>query len=930
MKKFLLIIALSFFVLHISFAQTGTKGVTVTNTAPATATGKTWAVIVGISEYQNISKLSYAHKDAEAFYKYLRTPQVNVPSENIKMLLNKEALSSEIYGTLEWLTESVKENDKVIFYFSGHGDVEKKTVHQNGFLLAYDSPTAAYMTKGTISIKFLQDYLETYVAVNKAKEVLLIVDACKSGKLAGGMEGIQMTMQALGKQWSGQITKILSAQEGELSLEDPKWGGGRGVFSYYLMKGIQGLANRNADNVITTAELAAYLPIAVADETANTQNPKIEGEAKHSLFTFDGVLLADAKKDDLMKGQMLAVNTTKKGIADNLSPEIADAYSKYTELVKKGWLLWGATEKDTINCALHVYNQLLNNPAAVAIRPSLKSSFLTALQKKSQSKLDDYIKGVPDLFAKKDLRTVKEIMFAGTIVDKNHILYNYINARALFFNSLLVDDDLAAIKLLKSALKLEDDAAYILNRIGLRYANANLSDSAIYYYEKAKEFAPAWTFPYNNLGIQYTASNTYDKAITNAEKGLELDPKFAGLYNVLGTTYEAMEDYEKAIPLYEKAIALDSTQALFYSNISNVYIEKKLYPLAIQAAQKAIDLDPNYSDAINNIGRVYLISENYEQAEKYFKKAIEITPTEGIYLENLANLLYNSKRYDEALTLYKKIITLYVNYNDAWVSISDTYNALDKKAEGLDYFKDYIKNNHTSSYPYIQLAKYYDENSDKKTALFYYNEALRYNLNLGNAYANFAQLHIDLGNLVKGYAYGLKGAELNVNRCYFQVKSGIYKMPTLLLEAYKLYTDSLLPREGDGRFYTLLGDLFLENKNYQKALYFYEKAISLDQSSPLSRYYSASIAAMQLKDYKKSIQYATKVSEEHSTNFNAYYVLASVYSLTNDIPNSLKNFKLALENGFDYHGRIMADENLINLRKTSKFKELMKIHFPDN
>jgi hypothetical protein len=110
MKKHIFIIFLcSFIAFQFCYAQDGVKGVSIVNTEKNTITGKTWSVIVGISEYQKISKLSYAHKDAEAFYKYLRTPQVNVPAENIKMLLNKDAISGEIYGGLEWLAESVSD-----------------------------------------------------------------------------------------------------------------------------------------------------------------------------------------------------------------------------------------------------------------------------------------------------------------------------------------------------------------------------------------------------------------------------------------------------------------------------------------------------------------------------------------------------------------------------------------------------------------------------------------------------------------------------------------------------------------------------------------------------------------------------------------------------------------------------------------------------
>jgi len=88
-------------------------------------------------------------------------------------------------------------------------------------LLAVDAPAASYMSGGTIGIGYLQDYLETLVQQNKAK-VLLVTDACRSGKLAGGMEGAKQTTTALQAQWAS-IIKILSSQSGELSYESQKW-----------------------------------------------------------------------------------------------------------------------------------------------------------------------------------------------------------------------------------------------------------------------------------------------------------------------------------------------------------------------------------------------------------------------------------------------------------------------------------------------------------------------------------------------------------------------------------------------------------------------------------------------------------------------------------------------------------------------------------
>jgi uncharacterized caspase-like protein len=185
----------------------------LTFTVWAQSQGKTWAVVIGISDYKNITDLNYADRDAQAFYDYLVHAQGGpmLALSQTRLLLNKNAQAADIYGTLEWLKESVKENDRVIFYYSGHADVEQKNPQKDAFLLAYDAPVAAYAINGTVSINYLKQYLYGYLHVNKAGLVILIADACRSGFLAGGTEGLNLTNSALRETQDGKLVKILSA-----------------------------------------------------------------------------------------------------------------------------------------------------------------------------------------------------------------------------------------------------------------------------------------------------------------------------------------------------------------------------------------------------------------------------------------------------------------------------------------------------------------------------------------------------------------------------------------------------------------------------------------------------------------------------------------------------------------------------------------------
>jgi uncharacterized caspase-like protein len=114
-------------------------------------TGETYAVVVGISDYQDegIPDLRFADKDAEAFAGFLQSPAGgSLDEDHLKILLNEQATMAQFAIALDWLMEKIGENDQAIIYFSGHGDVEKRTLTQPGFLLCWDATPKVYMAGG--------------------------------------------------------------------------------------------------------------------------------------------------------------------------------------------------------------------------------------------------------------------------------------------------------------------------------------------------------------------------------------------------------------------------------------------------------------------------------------------------------------------------------------------------------------------------------------------------------------------------------------------------------------------------------------------------------------------------------------------------------------------------------------------------------------
>jgi hypothetical protein len=84
--------------------------------------GKSWAVVVGINDYEHVRPLRYAVADAKAVAQTLRQRGYQVAE-----LYNRQATKEAIEGELtDKLLDRVGEHDRVVIFFSGHG--ETKTV----------------------------------------------------------------------------------------------------------------------------------------------------------------------------------------------------------------------------------------------------------------------------------------------------------------------------------------------------------------------------------------------------------------------------------------------------------------------------------------------------------------------------------------------------------------------------------------------------------------------------------------------------------------------------------------------------------------------------------------------------------------------------------------------------------------------------------
>jgi uncharacterized caspase-like protein/WD40 repeat protein len=237
-----------------------------------------WAVVIGVSEYQSpgIPSLKYAHKDAEAFANFLRTPEGGgYDNEHMRVLLNKDATLPNVRDALINFLSNAIDIDLVMLYFAGHGAPEPARP-QNLYLLTHDSDPSRL---GTTAFPMwqIQDVLGRYI---NSKRIIVFTDACHSGGISVNFatRGVGVTEQNLVNQYLADLSRskegtvvFTASAAGEVSQEFPELG--HGVFTYFLLDGLKGKADYNNDYTITINEAMQYTEEQVKRKTRGAQNP---------------------------------------------------------------------------------------------------------------------------------------------------------------------------------------------------------------------------------------------------------------------------------------------------------------------------------------------------------------------------------------------------------------------------------------------------------------------------------------------------------------------------------------------------------------------------------------------------------------------------------------------------------------------------------
>lgn len=685
---------------------------------------KKYAFIVGISNYRDsmyFPHLQYAKSDADRFYDFLLKGYMpGVGPGNIKRITGDSATWSNVDISLgHWLMnleDSLGRGDCIYIYWSGHGALSK--LDQS--LACHDTRFSEndYNLDGKlsfdISLNRIKSSIAAVIEAEAGIKVFLIIDACRS-KL-NGVEVSGIAEQVSQTTLTDGDVYMYSATAGGPSFESGMLTPGSGLFTYFLILGLEGGAdNSPRNNKVTISEMQQFLgnvtayatnvlkkppqtPCIVYRDTrvgsfvltqvppdVVKENRRTADAIKHlidnSATVGDTDIDTDADETGIKGIRALSRHSTldfvkpvaasRPYVIERDSPHI-DLYDSLLANISRNQLV-----RPKGNSAYDYYLQLLDTDSNSKKADDAKTQLIIALQNKVKEFIERYLTGrlgnpAKDMFdlAHEELDLAFRLRpagdpFAADLVPK----LEFLQARALAGSNNPVDWN-KGLELIDSALA-ESKTAYMYHTKGVLYQNKSRYFSAIRYFDSTLHYAPDWLYAQYSLATAYFMIQEYDKSISYCNKVLEKDSNYSRIYSWLGYNYEtiadnqpdaggirsnAYRDYLKAIKYNQKALSKDTGNTYAWLNLGRIYL--KLPGNRNGNLQQAKNFFSTGgfklgdSRCLTWLGRVYESTGMVDSARFCYHHAVAMNPFDTAALDNYASFLYRQGRPREADSLY--------------------------------------------------------------------------------------------------------------------------------------------------------------------------------------------------------------------------------------------------------------------------------------
>lgn len=398
------------------------------------------------------------------------------------------------------------------------------------------------------------------------------------------------------------------------------------------------------------------------------------------------------------------------------------------------------------------------------------------------------------------------------------------------------------------------ETAYLLNRY----------DEALVDFKDFKSISAAATTPeYNRvdyqLGYTYFKQKNYEQAITYFDRYVKNNEvqrdrerlndawlRLGDSYFVTGKYWPAMESYNESIAMKEA----HTDYAHFHKAISYGFVDRTA--TKIEELERFISNYPDSDyrdDAMYELGNTYVAQNKVSDGVRTYQKLVDeysLSPYVPKTLLREGLVYYNAEENDKALEKFKSVVNYYPNTPEALQAVS-TAKLIYVDMGRVDEYASWVKGLDFVEVTDAELDNASFESAEKQYAQNNSDAAIR---GFETYLEKFPRgLHALEAHFYTAQSYFIKGEKEKAVPHYEKVTEG----------GRNEYTEQSLTR---------LGQIFLDNDNYKKAvpvLKQLEKVAGSSQNVVFARS-NLMKASYELNDYPEAIRYAQMVLDNENTD----------------------------------------------------------------
>jgi len=509
---------------------------------------RSYALVIGVGDYKNLpaaAKLAFAERDAEAIYSVLISPEGgNFRAENVRKLTGPKATLAAMKKELEtWLPGAAKPDDRVLVYFAGHGFVDQKT--GKAFLAPYDLEPGNIAGTG-----YSMDQLGKIIGSSvQAKWKVLLTDSCHSGAISPEQgEIVNRSLLDLNR----SMFSMTASRARERSFESKDWGGGHGIFTYYVVRGMEGYADENKDSIVTADELAEYVRRNVREASKGQQNPTVD------KGNFDPQMLLAFLPSRLSPGEAPAPKFGTWVIEANM-----DGVEVFVDGASKGVIGKGTPLRlpglppgvHTVRGVRMGYEP--DGPREETVYPGQESTIsikITTVRRRTKAALDPFEKGV-ELYNKGNKEAYTKALgeFRAAIAADPNFSQAWLYLARVQRDLFQTED---AEKSFRKAIEIDPD--YIEARAtfgGMLLDNGNV-DESIRQLNATIQRDPKNALGHSLLAQALRMKELYPDSIESAQKALKINPRNAETHFWLAESLRMSAKYSEGVNEYQQYLQL--------------------------------------------------------------------------------------------------------------------------------------------------------------------------------------------------------------------------------------------------------------------------------------------------------------------------------------------------------------------------------------